>query len=95
MAAWLGFAIPGAVVLVMTVAVYESRFGKRPGTPVSSTYVNEITAMFFGTKRMELDHRDSMSMMRVEDAQGDRGTSVDLDRGVVVVRPDEPGPGQA
>ncbi len=91
MPTWLGFAVPGGVVLLMMVAVYESRLGKRPGTPLSSTYVNELTAMFYGGKRMELDHRDSMSMMREDDAQGARGTSVDLNRGIVVVRPNEPG----
>jgi hypothetical protein len=61
---------------------------------LSATYVNELTAMFYGTKRMALDHRDSMSLMRQEDAQGaPPRLGVDLDRGVVVLRPDDSGSG--
>lgn len=94
---WLGLAIPGPVLLLVAVGVYELRTQKRrkrPGTPLSATYVNEVTALFYGTKRMELDHRDSMSMMREEDAQGaPPWLSVDLDRGVVVLRPDDSGSG--
>jgi hypothetical protein len=92
---WLGLAIPGGVLLLMAMGAYESRKRrKRPGTPLSATYVNELTAVFYGTKRMELDHRDSMSMMREEDAQGaPPGLGVDLDRGVVVLRPDDSGSG--
>jgi hypothetical protein len=73
----------------MVVGAYESRARKRrkrPGAELSATYVNEFTAVFYGMKRRELDHRDSMSMMREEDAQGSPpGLGVDLDRGVVVL----------
>ncbi len=93
--AWLAFSIPGAVLLLVGVACYESmprRKLKRPGTPISATYVNELTAMFYGTKRMELDHRDSMSMMRDEEAQGaPPGLGVDLDSGTATLRPEPPG----
>ena len=42
--------------------------GKRRN-PVWGTFTDEFTAMFYGTKRMELDHRDSVSMLRDEQAQ--------------------------
>lgn len=84
---------PAAVLLLIIVGVYEllrQKRRKRVGTPLAATYLNEVTAMFYGTKRMELDHRDSMSMMREEDAQGGRPlTGVDLDRGIVVLRPED------
>jgi hypothetical protein len=97
METWLGLAVPGGVLLLVAVGAYELRprkQRKRPGTPLSATYVNEFTALFYGTKRMELDHRDSMSLMREEDAEGaPPGLGVDLDRGVVVLRPDDLGSG--
>lgn len=89
----LAFAIPGGVLLMVAVGVYElarQKRRQRSGAPLTATYVDEYTAMFYGTKRVELDHRDSMSMMRDEEADGaPPGLGVDLDRGVVVLRPDE------
>jgi hypothetical protein len=41
--------------------------------------------MLYGTKRFELDHRDSMSKMREEDAQG-APPDVDLENGVIRLR---------
>ncbi|SDI61336.1 hypothetical protein SAMN05192558_106283 [Actinokineospora alba] len=83
------WVIPIPVLLLVAVGVYElraQRWRKRPGTPISATYVNEFTAIFYGTKRTELDHRDSMSLMREDDAQGaPPGLGVDLDRGIVVL----------
>jgi hypothetical protein len=91
--AWLSFSIPGMVLLLMAVAAFElapRKRRRRSGTPVSATYVNEVTALFYGSKRMELDHRDSQSLMREEDAQGAPPTmGVDLGRGVVHLRPDD------
>ncbi|WP_199431083.1 DUF6191 domain-containing protein [Qaidamihabitans albus] len=96
----LAWTIPGSVLLLVAVAGYEllrQRRRKRTGTPLAATYVDEFTAVFYGTKRMELDHRDSMSMMREEDAQGappEHG--VDLDGGIVILRHSDPsrdGPG--
>ncbi|HEY8371714.1 MAG TPA: DUF6191 domain-containing protein [Pseudonocardiaceae bacterium] len=81
----------GALLLVIMWAgeLLLQRRRKRRGTPLSEVYVNEITAMFYGTKRVELNHRDSVEMLRQEEAQGaPPGLGVDLDRGVVVVRPD-------
>jgi hypothetical protein len=96
----LSFAIPGSVIALVAFGVYElkaQKWRKRAGTPVTATYINEFTAMFYGSKRMELDHRDSMSMLREEDAEGaPPGPRVDLDRGIVILRPEEPdGPGRA
>ncbi|MFI9009040.1 DUF6191 domain-containing protein [Actinosynnema sp. NPDC053489] len=91
----LAWSIPGGTLSVVGVAVYEllrQRRRKRKGTPLATTTVNEITAMFYGSKRMELEHRDSVAVMREEEAQGAPPRRVDLDRGVVVLRPD-PGPG--
>ncbi|WP_189209180.1 DUF6191 domain-containing protein [Actinokineospora fastidiosa] len=90
----LTWAVPGGTLLMVAFGVFELRRQKRrgrAGTPITATYVNEFTAMFYGTKRMELDHRDSMSMMREEDAQGGPPPlGVDLDAGTVVL-PGNPG----
>ncbi|HEX7661287.1 MAG TPA: DUF6191 domain-containing protein [Pseudonocardiaceae bacterium] len=60
----------------------------RSGAPLTATYIDEFTAMFYGTKRAELEHRDSQSMMRDEDAQGARArVGIDLDTGTVVLNP--------
>ncbi|HKN97987.1 MAG TPA: DUF6191 domain-containing protein [Pseudonocardiaceae bacterium] len=87
----LAFALPGSVVLLVLLGAYETRRRRsRPGRTLSETYVNEITALFYGTKRRELDQRDSWSMMREDDAQGaPPEMGVDLDRGVAVLRPDD------
>jgi Family of unknown function (DUF6191) len=86
---------PAAVLLLVIVGAYEllrQRRRKRVGTPLAATYLNEVTAMFYGTKRMELDHRDSMSMMREEDAEGaPPNFGVNLDRGTVVLSRDDLG----
>ncbi|MFB9903877.1 DUF6191 domain-containing protein [Allokutzneria oryzae] len=59
------------------------------------TYVNELTAMFYGMKRVQLDHEFSMSKMREEDPEGaPPRLGADLDRGVVVLRPEELGSGR-
>jgi hypothetical protein len=90
----LSFSIPGLTVLLVAVGGYElwrQRRRKRPGTPLSATYINEFTAMFYGSKRMELDHRQSMSMLREEDSQGaPPWLRADLDRGTVVLRRPDP-----
>lgn len=86
----LAWSIPGGTLSVVGIAVYEllrQRRRKRAGTPLATTTVNEITAMFYGSKRMELDHRDSVAVMREEDAQGAPPLAVDLDHGVVRLSP--------
>jgi hypothetical protein len=82
----LTWGIPISVLVVVAVGCYElirHRRRKRSGAPITATYLDEYMAMFYGTKRRELEHRDSMSMMRDEEAQGDKpGFGVDLDGGV-------------
>lgn len=91
----LAWSIPVGVVLLVAFGYGElllRRRRHRSGTPLTATYVNEITALFYGTKRRELEHRDSWSMLREEDAQGARPRlGVDLDRGIVVLRPKDDG----
>lgn len=81
MFAW---SIPGWVLLLVATAVCElirHRRRRTRRTPLATVYVDEFTAMLYGTKRLELDHRDSTSMLREEDARG-RRHGVDLDGGV-------------
>lgn len=86
----LEWSIPGGMILVVLAGLFElgrHKRRKRRGTPITATYLNEVTAMFYGTKRMELDHRDAVEMLREEDAQGAPPHSrVDLDKGVAVLR---------
>jgi hypothetical protein len=90
----LAWSIPVGVLLLVAFGYGElllRRRRHRSGTPLTATYVNEITALFYGTKRRELEYRDSWSMMREEDAQGAPPKhGVDLDRGTVVL-PSKPG----
>ncbi|HVW44243.1 MAG TPA: DUF6191 domain-containing protein [Amycolatopsis sp.] len=90
MASVFQWSIPLSVLLMVGVGVFETlrhRHRKRSGTPLTATYINEFTAMFYGTKGMELDHRDSMSMLRDDDAQGaPPRTGIDLDSGVAYLR---------
>ncbi len=94
MMTWLGLALPGSVLLLMAVAAYEMRprGRKRLKSRLSTTYVDEMTAFLYGTKRMELDNRETISMLLDGDlAQGaPPAHGVDLDRGVVVLRPTDP-----
>jgi len=94
MMTWLGLAIPGSVLLLMAVAAFEMRPNgrKRLKKRLSTTYVDEMTAFLYGTKRMELDNRETMSMLLDGDvAQGaPPGHDIDLDRGVAVLRPNVP-----
>ncbi|KAA2261967.1 hypothetical protein F0L68_14805 [Solihabitans fulvus] len=98
-AALFEWSIPGWMVLLVVVGAYElmrDRRRKRTKPRLSGTYIDEYTAIFYGTKRVELDHRDSMSMMREEEAQGaPPRNGVDLDRGIVILRPEEFGQGRA
>lgn len=89
----LTWSIPGSVLVMLAVGGYElwrHRRSKREGAPVTATYVNEFTAIFYGTKRVELDHRDSMSLMRDEDPTGaPPDERVDLDKGTAVITPND------
>ncbi|WP_433197627.1 DUF6191 domain-containing protein [Nocardia sp. CA-107356] len=93
MADLLAWSIPSWVLALMAVALYEALTRKRRKrrTPVSGTFTDEFTAMFYGTKRMELDHRDSVSMLRDEQNQGaPPQVGVDLDRQTAVLRRNDP-----
>ena len=91
----LAWTIPGTVLLMLAVGAYEllqQRRRKRTGTPLTATYINEFTAIFYGTKRVELDNRLSMSLMREEDTQAaPPNLDVDLDRKIVFLVRDDPG----
>ncbi|MFD2079619.1 hypothetical protein SAMN05421678_116145 [Actinopolymorpha cephalotaxi] len=91
-----GLTVPAVVVLLVVFWAYDKvqqRRGRRQGTPLSSTYLNEFTAVFHATKRTELEHRESVSLIREEDPQGaPPGFGVDLDRGVVVLPPGKADP---
>lgn len=89
-----GLTVPAVVVLLVVFWTYDKvqqRRGRRQGTPLSSTYLNEFTAVFHATKRTELEHRESVSLIREEDPQGAPPLGVDLDRGVAVFPPGEAG----
>ncbi|MBF6220787.1 hypothetical protein IU479_22035 [Nocardia abscessus] len=92
MASVLQWSIPGWVILLVLVAVYEltvNKRRKRRRTLVSGTFTDEFTALFYSTKRMELDHRESVSMLRDEQDQGAPPlVGVDLERRTVVLRKD-------
>lgn len=88
------WTIPGITLLMVAVGVYElirHRRNRDRGTPVTATYVDELTATFYGTKRMELEHRESTSLMAEDQAQGGPPPlGVDLDGGTAVLRPRRP-----
>ncbi|WP_040772793.1 DUF6191 domain-containing protein [Nocardia pneumoniae] len=96
MASVLQWSIPGWVILLVVVAVYEltvnKRRRRRRRTPISGTFTDEFTALFYATKRLELDHRESVSMLRDEQDQGAPPlVGLDLDRRTVVLRKDQRG----
>jgi hypothetical protein len=84
---------PAIVLLLVVVGAWELirvKRKKQTGTPLAATFTEEFTAFWYGSKRVELEHRDTMSMMREDEAQGappDR--DVDLDRGVVTLATDK------
>ncbi|QRP50624.1 hypothetical protein I6J71_05775 [Amycolatopsis sp. FDAARGOS 1241] len=87
----LSFALPLATLLLVLVGAWEVRPKKKPSRlkrRLSSTYLDEVTSFLYGTKRTELEHRDSVEMTLEEDAQGAPPLGdIDLDRGVVTLRP--------
>lgn len=88
----LAFGLPLAALLALSWLIVRHRTGKRTKRTFTEITVNETAALFYGTKRRELDHRDSWSMMRDEEAQGAPpcGPAIDLDGGTMTVRPDGP-----
>jgi hypothetical protein len=91
MGTWLGLALPGGVVILLVTAAIELRprkSGSRFKARLSATYLEETTAFLYGTKRRELEHRETMSMLVEQDAQGaPPRRDVDLERGIARIRP--------
>ncbi|HVX46690.1 MAG TPA: DUF6191 domain-containing protein [Mycobacteriales bacterium] len=88
MSALVAIGIPLPAVLVLLFWLYDRRRGKAPAAGMSGTYTDEFTAVFYGTKRMELEHRQTVSMMRDDTEQGaPPRVRVDLDRGTARIRP--------
>ena len=92
-------SLPGLVVLLVALAALE-RMGlwatraswlpwrrKRTGPPVSATTFDEFGAAFYGSKRMEIEHRQSQSMLRDDEADGAPPNRIDLDGGTVRLSP--------
>ena len=77
--ALLALGLPLAILLGLGYLILRHLTGKRTNRTFTEITVNEAAALFYGTKRRELDHRDSWSMMRDEEAQG--APPVDLDGG--------------
>lgn len=91
MGPWLGLALPGGVAILLVMAAIELRprkDGSRFKARLSSTYLEETTAFLYGTKRRELEHRETMSMLVEQDAEGaPPRRDVDLDAGTARLRP--------
>lgn len=85
---------PVIVLLLVIVGAWELirvKRKKQTGTPLAATFTEEFTAFWYGTKRVEFEHRDTMSMMREDEAQGaPPDTGVDLDTGVVRLATEQP-----
>ncbi|AXB47937.1 DUF6191 domain-containing protein [Amycolatopsis albispora] len=92
----LAWSIPAGTLLMVAVGVFElarAKRRRRAGTPLTATYVNEVTAMFYGTKRRELEHRAAVEMLREEEGDGaPPAHGIDLDRGTITL-PGGPAPG--
>jgi hypothetical protein len=79
------------VILLIIVTVLErlwwwARGVKRSGRSASSVGWEELTAAFQGSKRVELEQRQTESMLRDDETDGaPPGDRVDLDRGVVFI----------
>ena len=88
--ALLAFGLPILALIGLGWLIVRHRSGKRTKRSFSEITVNEYTALFYGTKRRELDHRDTWSMMREDDDQGapPGGPRVDLDGGTMTIRPE-------
>jgi hypothetical protein len=91
-------SIPGLVTVLFALAVGEKvllRLRRRRGeTPaISGAGFDQVTMLFYATKQLELDERQTKSMLREEDEDGapPRGP-IDLDTGVVLLRPSPAGP---
>lgn len=90
----MGTPLPALLVLLFWL--YDRRRGAAPASGMSGTYTDEFTAVFYGTKRMELEHRQTMSMMRDEPEQSaPPWLRLDLPNGTAKVRPPSDSGGSA
>jgi hypothetical protein len=91
--ALLAFGLPVLALLALSWLIVRHKSGKRTKRSFTEITVNETAAIFYGTKRRELDHRDSWSMMRDEQDQAapPGGPAIDLDSGTMTIHPDPAG----
>lgn len=89
----LAFGLPLVALLALSWLIVRHTTGKRTKRSFSEVTLNEYAAIFYGTKRRELDHRDTWSMMRDEEGHGapPGGPAIDLDGGTMTLRPEQPG----
>ncbi len=99
MAFILFMTIPGLVLLLVALVAVD-RMGlaanrrlrlpwrrEESGRPVSAAGIDEMQALFYATKRYELDQRRTSLMLRDEESDGAPPRSrVDLDGGTAVIR---------
>jgi hypothetical protein len=91
-------SIPGLACLLLLLAAGERavRFvRRRKGAPpkLAGTGFDQLTTLFYASKQLELDQRQTELMTRDEDDEGapPRGP-IDLDMGVVRLSPTAPPP---
>ncbi|MEV4311637.1 DUF6191 domain-containing protein [Actinocrispum sp. NPDC049592] len=85
-------SLPALVVLLIALGILErvwrrARRQRKTGGELSGLAFDEFTSFLYGTKRVELDQRATQSLMREEENDGAPPNQVDLDRGVVTLRP--------
>jgi hypothetical protein len=86
-----GVSLPALAVLLIALAILERVWRRvrheRKSGDVSGVAFDEFTSFLYGTKRVELDQRATQSLMREDEADGAPPRQVDLDRGIVTLRP--------
>jgi Family of unknown function (DUF6191) len=94
-------SIPGLVLLLVVFATVD-RIGRKAGSrlrlpwrtaesgrPLAAPGIDEMQALFYATKRYELDERRTSLMLRDEEHDGAPPHSeVDLDTGKAIIRKD-------
>jgi hypothetical protein len=92
-------SMPGLVILLVVGAGLD-RMGQsanrrlrlpwrreESGRPLAASGIEEMHAIFYATKRHELDQRRTSLMLRDEESDGaPPHSTVDLDRGIAVIR---------
>jgi Family of unknown function (DUF6191) len=101
LALMFAISIPGLVLLLVLLASIDRlgvAAGRRlrlpwrraeEGRPLAAPGIDELNALFYATKRYELDERRTSLMLRDEEGDGAPPYSVvDLDAGTAVIRKD-------